>query len=118
MLTPWGQSDHESKLIDGVVFYGTPGHGGYKVDASVRATWPQPLQDFVPFNDNTGWYEEDCDAAIVMLAHHEHFPTSAIDCALRTAEILAKDDDRWKAIHDFASKQDFAKDPAAPKGTD
>ena len=26
--TPWGQSDYSKELADGIVFHGTPSHGG------------------------------------------------------------------------------------------
>ena len=99
--TPWGDADYEKEYTNGVVFYGTPGHGGFKVDAKVRKTWPQVLQDFVPFNQNTGWYEEDCDCVIVYLAMPHLFPDFTVEKAMPMISGLA-DDDKWKAIEAFS----------------
>ena len=36
MYTPWGQSDSQTRLGDGITFYGTPSHGGIKVDHDIK----------------------------------------------------------------------------------
>ena len=103
--TPWGDADYEKAITDGVVFYGTPGHGGYKVDHNIRANWPAPLRDFQPFNDNTGWYEEDCDCVVLYLAMPRFFPMATIDKIMPMVENLAKDCERWAAVADFARER-------------
>ncbi len=59
MHTPWGTSDYRKEFEPGVVFYGTPSHGGFKLDDAhndqIRAEWRR----------DDGWYEEDCDANYV-----------------------------------------------------
>lgn len=61
MFTPWGTSDAEYDYAPNklVVFYTTPSHGGFKVQS--------PLNEMIPANvrSNDGWYEEDCEWAIV-----------------------------------------------------
>lgn len=55
MRTPWGQSDHEQRYAEGVTFYGTPSHGGFKLSAARN-------REVVPsLRLDGGWYEEDCD---------------------------------------------------------
>ncbi len=65
--TPWGTSDYSRKYARGLIFYGTPGHGGYHlsptVNAKVNEAWRR----------SSGWYEEDCEWAIVALTFPEHF---------------------------------------------
>lgn len=60
--TPWGKSDYTKVLYPGIVWYGTPSHGGVHVapsfNATIHAAWRNP----------DGWYEEDEDWAVV--AHH------------------------------------------------
>ena len=68
MYTPWGVSDYREVLADGVVFYGTPSHGGFKLDdannAKIRDEWRR----------DDGWYEEDCDANYVAATFPDLFP--------------------------------------------
>ena len=72
MQTPWGKSDDDGQSYGpGVTFYSTPGHGGFRVLARVRAQWPAALRDFP--STASGWYEEDCEWAIVVLAMPERF---------------------------------------------
>jgi hypothetical protein len=80
--TPWGVADSTTKLADGVHHHITSSHGGYQVLSHVREKWPQPLRDFEPFAGR-GWYEEDCDWAIVALAMPHLFPDEAADHARR-----------------------------------
>ena len=57
--TPWGMSDYQKNYAHGIIWYGTPSHGGFHVSPSVNARIP----DYMRCND--GWYEEDCDWCIV-----------------------------------------------------
>jgi hypothetical protein len=72
METPWGCADHVTRVCPGVQCVSTPGHGGYAVLPTVVATWPAGLREYVPFA-GPGWYEEDCDWAIVVLAMPQNF---------------------------------------------
>ncbi len=59
MRTPWGPSQTQKTLGNGVVQVTTAGHGGIHLDVArnrqVHPAWRQA----------DGWYEEDCDWAIV-----------------------------------------------------
>ena len=63
MNTPWGKSDHSEELGDGIVFYYTPSHGGIHVNEKYRHLLPAAA-----FSECSEfpWYEEDCDAPIVL----------------------------------------------------
>ena len=69
MLTPWGQADHVTHLPHGIVSVSTPSHGGYYVPPEAREKMPEAAR-VSPFLKN-GWYEEDCDWAIVVLSFPE-----------------------------------------------
>ena len=62
--TPWGMSDYREELAPGIIWYGTPSHGGCHLDpcanSKIHDAWRRA----------DGWYEEDCDWAIVAF----HFP--------------------------------------------
>ena len=61
MQTPWGNSEDEFAYAPNhlVVYYTTESHGGFKVQPVLNAMIPAIVR-----NDN-GWYEEDCEWAIV-----------------------------------------------------
>lgn len=65
--TPWGHSDYSEHIADGVTFYGTPSHGGLRVDArcthylAARRIANASQFSFVT-RDGCVWLEEDCDA--------------------------------------------------------
>lgn len=72
MQTPWGKSQYSKKITRGINFYGTAGHGGYKVSKKLNESMPEALR-----NDN-GWYEEDCDWAKVAIAFPQHFEVQTV----------------------------------------
>jgi hypothetical protein len=59
MQTPWGAADYVKKCSEGVYFVGTPSHGGVKLSASRNA------QVHEAWRNAGGWYEEDCEWAVV-----------------------------------------------------
>lgn len=65
MQTPWGASDYQEKLAEGMWWVGTPGHGGLmigKAEARRKLT-PEAQACGRPFG-NWLCYEEDCDYAV------------------------------------------------------
>jgi hypothetical protein len=64
--TPWGPAQVATKIAPGIMFYSTAGHGGYHISDRRRLTMPPALHDFEPMLP--GWYEEDCEWAVVYLA--------------------------------------------------
>jgi hypothetical protein len=67
MRTPWGYSDYEEECGNGIKFYGTPSHGGYKI--------PKKLNNLIPnyMRIENGWYEEDCDWSIPIIVIGKYF---------------------------------------------
>lgn len=63
MYTPWGTADSVHRYSDGIAFVSTSSHGGFKVPAKLNRRIPPPLRK------GDGWYEEDCEWAIVALFH-------------------------------------------------
>jgi len=85
--TPWGASDSADHIAPGIVNYTTASHGGVHVSARRLAAMPTAwhLSEWAP----AGWYEEDCDWALVVLAFPEAFASHpawlkhALGCAFR-----------------------------------
>ncbi len=82
--TPWGMAQHGLRYGDGVVFYETAGHGGFKLDAARNAQVPTPLRN------RGGWYEEDAEGLKVVAVFPELFGDPAtigerLDALLRAS---------------------------------
>lgn len=73
MRTPWGPADNVFELCDGIHIVSTPGHGGFKVDRKLNARIPQYMRR------KDGWYEEDCEYALVLLALADEIKPGAED---------------------------------------
>lgn len=61
--TPWGVADEVEQVAEGIICVATPGHGGFHLDDIRNAAIPAPLRNA------DGWYEEDCESAIVALTY-------------------------------------------------
>ena len=78
--SPWGQIQHVAIKSPDVVFVSTAGHGGFWLSAERH----RDLQRRFPFPTYAGgqWYEEDCDAAVVVCAFPELFEADRVSrCA-------------------------------------
>ena len=62
MRTPWGTADSAQVMAPGIGWVGTPGHGGIKLSPAVNRRMP----DYMRLKG--GWYEEDCEWAMVYVA--------------------------------------------------
>lgn len=67
MYTPWGQSQTSVAVAKGIIAVSTASHGGYYLDSKRNAQVPEYMRC------EEGWYEEDCDWAIVCLVFAEEF---------------------------------------------
>ncbi len=80
MRTPWGPSQSQRTLGEGVVLVSTAGHGGIHLDADrnrlVHPAW----------REANGWYEEDCDWAIVAVTFPNLFTEEQVLDAHRSAK--------------------------------
>jgi len=80
-MTPWGKPQSCEEYGEGVFFYSTASHGGYKV--TKQKAIPEALRN------ETGWYEEDCEWARVALGFPDLFTAyekKAAEQTLRTYE--------------------------------
>lgn len=70
--SPWGAPDLVEQLAMGIFDVVTPSHGGFYLEPDVNAQVPAAWRA-ASFNRQAehGWYEEDCDAVMVVLT----FPT-------------------------------------------
>jgi hypothetical protein len=106
--TPWGSADGHRWLFVGgegesVEWFTTPSHGGFKVSDAARAKWPVALRDFRPFAGN-GWYEEDCDWAIVAMAMPHLFSDEdkqRAEWTIRSTASWSGGGQRWTAVRDW-----------------
>ena len=67
MQTPWGPSQECKSCGDGLVFVSTASHGGFYVFPEMLAQMPEY------FRRNDGWYEEDCEWAMVVISFPSRF---------------------------------------------
>lgn len=65
--TPWGRSDSMTVYGEGIVSFGTPGHGGFKLDRARNA------KVNLHYRVAGGWYEEDAEWAKVAATFPEYF---------------------------------------------
>lgn len=79
--SPWGPIEHETLYSDECRFVSTASHGGFQVTGQARKRVQALHPTWSPFNGTYGWYEEDCDAAIVVVALPELFPFSDVQRA-------------------------------------
>lgn len=60
--SPWGTVDYVEECGDGIVFCGTPSHGGFWISDERIKALPKGYQTHVKGNR---WHEEDCDAQML-----------------------------------------------------
>ena len=77
-MTPWGKPDDAKAYDNGMVFYSTPSHGGFKVPNELLKTMP------IKYRNADGWYEEDCEYAKIILAFPQYFTAKQQESAART----------------------------------
>lgn len=74
--TPWGAAQVATQYAPGIIFYETAGHGGFGLQPEREAELLAKFPGFRPFCGRSGWYEEDCDSAAVILTWPDLFPGS------------------------------------------
>jgi hypothetical protein len=80
--TPWGASQYSKSYGRGIVFYGTAGHGGFHVSKTLMEKIPDYMRA-TPYSGG-GWFEEDCDWAIVALIFPDRFKPEDVESAKKT----------------------------------
>lgn len=76
--SPWGRIDHAKVLAPGIVSVSTQSHGGIHLDTERNDAMP------AVFRKPNGWYEEDCDWAMVALVYPQAFDEKARAAAPRS----------------------------------
>lgn len=79
--TPWGHAQSCKEIAPGILLYETASHGGMQLSSERVAAMPPILRDIEPFA-GPGWYEEDCDLGLVMLAFPECFSDREVSAAV------------------------------------
>lgn len=79
-MTPWGPSTTRTIFHVGIIFYTTEGHGGFWLSPERIAALPPELMSLGTWAGQP-WYEEDCDANLVIVAH----PTAFTDVEVYNA---------------------------------
>ena len=73
--TPWGPSQSETRYADGVTFYGTAGHGGFRVNAHHWGLIPDRYRRYAArWSGSEYWYEEDVAGLVIPVTFPEYFP--------------------------------------------
>ena len=83
--TPWGPAQDSYEYGPGLLFFSTSSHGGFRVSAALMRRMPDHLRKIEPFCKKIGWYEEDCDWALVALAFPQFFTDYEFVQAVQTA---------------------------------
>jgi len=84
--TPWGAADYAREYAEGITFFGTPSHGGFKLSAERLAQMHPALRE------RGGWFEEDCAWAKVAFAFPECFADEQREAAIRTLKDWCPDE--------------------------
>ena len=83
IFTPWGMSQTEERIADGITKYSTASHGGIHVTPEKLKEAPEHLTRIDPFCQ-PGWYEEDEDWALPVLMFPLYFSPRQCWYAVRT----------------------------------
>lgn len=84
MKSPWGAIETMTEIAPGIVQVTTPSHGGIHVSPERLAKMPEELRA-TPYSAG-GWFEEDCDWALVAVCFPEAFAPEMVAAAKRMIE--------------------------------
>ena len=85
--TPWGKADIVTRYARGINFYTRRDTAGFKLSETMNKRVPVELreQSFAGLGIK-GWYEEDCDAYIVIVTFSEYFTPQEVESAREALE--------------------------------
>lgn len=78
--SPWGAIQHAKQIAEGIDLVSTASHGGFKLDRRRNAQMPEV------FRRKGGWYEEDCEYALVVLIFPELFSEREVELSHKSAK--------------------------------
>lgn len=87
--TPWGATQQATEYAPGIVFHSTAGHGGFHLDAARMRQFRSRLPSFTTYAGGP-WFEEDCDAAVVVVVFPEAFDDDAVRSCTEQIHSMAK----------------------------
>lgn len=80
--TPWGPAQQSYHIGEGIIQHSTAGHGGMFVPRDLLQTMPAGLRCNC-YAGGGSWFEEDCEANLVVLAFPHLFSPFAVWMAAR-----------------------------------
>lgn len=90
--SPWGAVQQQHELAEGIIGVSTASHGGIKVSDELLAKMPAEFRT-TPYSGG-GWFEEDCDWALVAVcfpyAFHPNQVAEARDMIANVYPTLVK----------------------------
>ena len=96
--TPWGTAQSAEEVGPGIIRYSTASHGGYFLNAVANAKVSSILKKATFCAQGMkGWYEEDCDWAIVAFTFKEFFDSKQYQAAINSLENYHQD--AWQKLH-------------------
>ncbi|MCP1674309.1 hypothetical protein J2T57_001411 [Natronocella acetinitrilica] len=96
MRTPWGKAQTVRAIADGIRVVSTASHGGMKLDAARNRLIPEALRRA------SGWYEEDCEAAIVVAHFAPEFAAAQSERGEASAEAIdALREQAWGVVRNY-----------------
>lgn len=78
--SPWGKIQEATELVPGAWVVHTAGHGGVKLDRKLNARVPESVRR------PGGWYEEDCEWSVAVVALADVFDDKWVSQARKTAK--------------------------------
>lgn len=82
--TPWGPSQSQTEYAPGIVFYSTAEHGGFHLSPARLKALPRRLHKRNRAYCPLDWFEEDCEAALVIAGFPAVFSAAQVQAAERT----------------------------------
>mgnify|MGYP003452830810 CR=1 FL=1 len=76
--SPWGAIQTRREIAPGIVRVTTASHGGIWLAADRLAQMPSGFVRPSAYHDGLEWFEEDCEAALVILAFPAAFPAESL----------------------------------------
>jgi hypothetical protein len=84
MSSPWGQIQYVRKYVPGISFISTARHGGFRISSKKNQEILEPFRKIT--NHSYVYYEEDSEAALVILSFQNLFEPQDIQDAHKTAK--------------------------------
>ena len=81
MKTPWGTADNVETIRPGILCVSTSSHGGFFVSDERLTIVRKKFPKFKTFCGKPNWFEEDCDAVIVVLSFPDFFSNGLVESA-------------------------------------